>query len=49
MCRLLHVSHARGIGLVMWCLGRYVHAPMGDHDDNAVGGYIGYMAALELP
>jgi hypothetical protein len=24
----------------MWRLGRYVHAPMGDHDGNATGRYL---------
>jgi hypothetical protein len=42
MCRSLHVTHARGIGLVMWRLGRYAHASMGDHDDNATGGIFVY-------
>jgi hypothetical protein len=37
MCRPLRVSHARGIGLVVWRLGRYTHVPMGDYDDNAIG------------
>jgi hypothetical protein len=30
----LHVLQAHNIGLVVWHLERYVHAPMGDHDDN---------------
>jgi hypothetical protein len=61
MCRLLHVSHACGIGLVMWRLERYTQAPMGDHDGNAIGGYLftsithspqssmGHVVSLELP
>jgi hypothetical protein len=40
MSRPLHVSHARGISLVVWHLGRYVHVPMGDHDGNATRGYL---------
>jgi hypothetical protein len=48
MCRLLHVSHAHDIGLVMWHLGRYAHAPMGDHDGNATVGYLFNPQPVEL-
>jgi hypothetical protein len=40
MCRLLHVSHARGIELVMWRLESYAHALMGDHDGNTIRKYL---------
>jgi hypothetical protein len=40
MRRLLHVLQARDTGLIVWRLGRYAHALMGDHDDYAAGGYL---------
>jgi hypothetical protein len=40
MCRPLHVSHAGGIGFIVWRLERYAHALMGYHDDNAIEGYL---------
>jgi hypothetical protein len=40
MHRPLHVSHVRGIGLVVWRLKRYTQAPMGNHDGNVTGGYL---------
>jgi hypothetical protein len=35
---LLHVLQARGAGLVVGRFGRYMHAPMGDHDGHAARG-----------
>jgi hypothetical protein len=49
MCRPLHVLHARGIGLIMWRLGRYAHAPMGDHDGNTNGAYLFTSIAHRAP
>jgi hypothetical protein len=40
MRRLLHALQMRGIGLVVWRLERYVHAPMEDHDGYATRGYL---------
>jgi hypothetical protein len=49
MCRPLHVSHVRGIGLIVWRPGRYTHAPMGDHDGNVTGGYLFTSIAHKAP
>jgi hypothetical protein len=37
MCHLLHVLHARGIILVVWCIQRYTYVLMRDHDGNVTG------------
>jgi hypothetical protein len=43
-----HTRYIMPISRSMWLLGRYAHAPIGDHDGHAVRGYF-FTSILNIP